>query len=122
MEADEENRLKQSLEANMELIEVQKALGKKEDPRLVAQTEELQDQLLHQEGSLQDVEDYKQAQASGETLSLRDQPFQSLKSDGSGQELVENAAPLDVETINRDSELSVRENRRLGASGAWRIV
>lgn len=122
MDSLEEKKLHENLDMNMELIEIQKKLGEKENPELVKKTEELQDQLLRQEGSIEDMEDYKNAQQNGDSLTLEEKPNQSLKSDGTGQTLIDSPVPMNEDAINNGSEMDTRDELKDPDQGSKSLV
>ena len=111
LEEDEEHELRDKLELNEELIEIEHRLGNTPNPELQKQTEELEDQVLRQEGSLEDLEKFKEEEqdALDNEDPLDENTSQVLKSQGEGQEIIE-PTPMDEDKINEKNN-SFEEGR-----------
>jgi len=103
IEVDEEKKLKDELDLAIKAKELNEMSGKKVDKALNNKIEQLEDNFLMKQGSVEDVEEFKrnQDETRNESMDLNDSPFQALESKKNGEDVINSE---DIQFNKMESE------------------
>jgi hypothetical protein len=103
IEVDEEQKLKDELDLAIKAKELNEMSGKKVDKALNDKIEQLEDNVLMKEGSVEDIEEFKRSQNENrnESMDLNDSPFQALESTINGEDVINSE---DIQFNKMESE------------------